>query len=276
MARVLTGSSAASDILNSIRTGLEAYSSSPCFAVIKVGDNRSSEVYVRFKQKRAAEVGIKSELYTFPTSVDLASLRSTIESLNNDTCIHGIIIQLPLPLHLREVVQYVAPQKDIDGLTKIQQGNLMLGLDALLPCTAIGVIRLLQHYKIQIKSKKVAVVGRSNLVGKPLSLLLLNEDALVSVFHSKIDETLFKEELKSYDIICSAVGKKHFIQLDCIKENSVLVDIGVTKDETGTYGDFDPRCYSKAEAYTPSIGGVGPMTVACLLDNIFKAFKSQI
>lgn len=272
---ILYGGPLATCILENLKIQIIQQSKKPCFAIIQVGNNQASSLYINFKRKKAFEIGIESRFFHFKNTVEYDALRAQIIALNEDVDVHGIIIQLPLEERLKSIAHYIAPEKDIDGLTIFQQGNLFQGNVGLFPCTAFGVIQLLQFYNIDMFSKKIAVIGRSSLVGKPLAMLLLQQDAQVSIFHSKIREEQMEADLQSYDIICSAVGKKHFIKPDWIKPGSVLIDIGVYKDENGTFGDFDPLCYEKCSAYTPSTGGVGPVTVACLLKNVVDAFQFQ-
>lgn len=275
MALKLLGKPASLDILLNIKNKISKFGYSPAFAIIQIGHNPESSLYIKFKQKKADEVGIKSVLYALPKNIQYCELKSLIDQLNQDNNIAGIIVQLPIPKHLSQIVQDISPEKDIDGLTYQQQGLLMAGNDGLFPCTALGVIELLKHYDISLQAKKIAVIGRSSLVGKPLALLLLQQNAMISIFHSKIPCEVLSKELKNFDIVCSAVGKKHFIAEDMIKDGAILVDIGVCRDDVGIHGDFSLNCYPKSAMYTPSVGGVGPMTIACLLNNVLKAYELQ-
>ncbi|WP_342261802.1 bifunctional 5,10-methylenetetrahydrofolate dehydrogenase/5,10-methenyltetrahydrofolate cyclohydrolase [Alphaproteobacteria bacterium endosymbiont of Tiliacea citrago] len=271
--KILYGKPASEHLLSFIK--LQAFNFEPCLAIVQVGNNSASDLYIKFKMKKATEVEISTKLFKFDENISYEDLKKHIENLNYDQSIHGIIIQMPLPFHLSDITQLIDYRKDVDGLSVIQQGRLCLGYSGLFPCTALGVIELLKFYNIQLNSKKVAIIGRSSLVGKPLSLMFLHENSLVSILHSKINFDLMKKELLNCDIICSAVGKKHFIKSDCVKKGSVLIDIGVTKDQSETFGDIDPECYIDSLAYTPNIGGVGPMTIACLLSNVVKSYQKN-
>lgn len=247
----------------------------PKFCIIQVGDDVASNVYIKYKISMAQKLDFNFIYKKFDVSITLIELQEIIYKLNIDSSVNGIIIQLPLPAHLLNIVQYIAPEKDIDGLTKIQQANLYLNQDGLYPCTALGVIKLLKYYNIHLEDKKVTVLGRSNLVGKPLSILFTHNNSLTSLIHSKISKQSIMNELQTSDIICCAIGKPNFIQPEMIKEGVVLVDIGCGLYNGQIIGDIDKTCYSKASAYTPMPKGVGPMTIANLMFNIHKAYLTQ-
>lgn len=248
---------------------------SPKFCIIQVGDNAASSLYIKFKINVAKTLNFDYIYKKFERNISLFCLIEFIDKLNKDITINGIIIQLPLPNHLISIIQYIAPEKDIDGLTKLQQANLYLNEDGLYSCTALGIINLLKYYKINISGKKVSVIGRSSLVGKPLSLLFMHNNALVSIIHSQINEEAQKKELLQSDIICSAIGVPHFLKPDMIKSGVILIDVGCCSINNKIYGDIDPLCYQKALAYTPMPKGVGPMTIAMLMFNVHKAYLKQ-
>ncbi len=247
----------------------------PSLTVIQVGDNPASNVYIKNKEKACIKVGIKFNLLKF-LDITEDELIKKINELNNDNNVNGIIVQLPLPdnFDTNKVVNTISPMKDVDGLTSTNVGNLVLGNDALVSCTPLGIIKLLKYYNINLESKKVTIIGRSNLVGKPLVNLLLKENASVSICHSKT--TNIKDYTLNSDIVIVAVGKAKFLKEDYIKENTIVIDVGINKVNDKICGDVDFDLVSNKASYiTPVPKGVGPMTIAMLLNNVLKAYRMQ-
>ncbi len=243
-------------------------------AVILVGDNKASTIYVNNKEKACAEVGITSRPFILPEQTTEEDLRRIIEELNNDKDVYGILVQLPLPKHLneRKILSYIAPDKDVDGFSAYQMGKLLLGEDCLVSCTPQGIMRLLEEYDIPLEGKKAVIVGRSNIVGKPLSLLFLQKNATVTVCHSKTKD--LASVTKQADILAVAIGKPKMITAEMVKENAVVIDVGINRTSDGLCGDVDfENVCEKCSYITPVPGGVGPMTVTMLLCNTVKAAK---
>lgn len=246
-------------------------------AVILVGDDPASQVYVRNKIKACDEVGIKSFLCKLPAESTFDEVAGTISYLNENPDVSGMILQLPLPKHLDEnsLLDLIDPNKDVDGCHYVQKGRLWTGRDSLVACTPSGVMKLLEYYDIPLEGKNAVVIGRSNLVGKPLAQLLLDKNCTVMICHSKTRN--LGEIVSKADIVCVAIGKAKFLTADMVKEGAVVVDVGMDRDENGKLcGDVDfdavaPKC----SFITPVPGGVGPMTVTMLLANTVKAYKSQ-
>lgn len=246
-------------------------------AVILVGDDPASQVYVRNKIKACDEVGIKSFLCKLPAESTLDEVAGTIRYLNENPDVSGMILQLPLPKHLDEnsLLDLIDPEKDVDGCHYVQKGRLWTGRDSLVACTPYGVMKLLEYYDISLQGKNVVVIGRSNLVGKPLAQLLLDANCTVTICHSKTQN--LAEITSRADIVCVAIGKAKFLTSDMVKNGVVVIDVGMDRDENGKLcGDVDfdsvaPKC----SFITPVPGGVGPMTVTMLLANTVKAYKAQ-
>ena len=246
-------------------------------AVILVGDNPASLVYVRNKMKGCEEVGIKSFMCTLPSDATAEQVAATIKELNANPEVSGIILQLPLPKHLDEnpLLDLIDPSKDVDGCHYVQKGRLWTGRECLIACTPFGVMRILEHYGNELEGKNAVVVGRSNLVGKPLAQLLLDKNATVTICHSRTKN--LGEITRQADIVCVAIGKAKFLKADMVKEGAVVVDVGMDRDENGKLcGDVDfENVAPKCSYITPVPGGVGPMTVTMLLQNTVKAYKQQ-
>lgn len=247
----------------------------PKLAVIMVGDDPSSKIYVKNKSKACEEVGITFEEHLLDASISMKELLNLIEELNNREEVYGILLQSPIPKHLdiNYAFRSINPKKDVDGFNPINVGKLSLNQDCFVPCTPFGVMRLLEEYKIEIEGKHAVVIGRSNIVGKPMIQCLLNKNATVTVCHSKTQN--LKEITKQADILVCAIGKPKFITEDMVKENAVVIDVGISRNEEGKIcGDVDfEKVKEKAYAITPVPGGVGPMTIAMLMNNIVKATK---
>lgn len=251
----------------------------PKLAVILVGNDPASLSYIRQKQKACDKTSIEWEQFDYETSVTTEELIEKIEELNANPLIHGILVQLPLPKHVSVplVMKAIIPAKDVDGFTAYNLGKMFLstGFEDLAPCTPLGVIKMLEYYKIDVRGKDVVVVGHSNIVGKPLSTMLLNRNATVTTCH--IDTKDLASHTRRADILCVGVGKAGLISADMVKEGSVVIDIGVNRMADGKLkGDCDFEEISKKASYiTPVPGGAGPMTVACLMLNVVKAAKRQ-
>jgi len=252
--------------------------SKPCLAVIIVGNNPASEIYVSKKEKACAEVGIVSKILKFDENISQKELENQIEKLNADAEVNAILVQLPLPAKIRtdEILEKILPQKDVDGFHPVNAGMLLKGLEPYaVPCTPLGIIKLLEDNDIPIESKHAVIIGRSNIVGKPLACLLLNRNATVTVCHSKTKN--LKEIAKTADILISAIGKTGFVTADFVKEGAVVIDVGINRTAEGKVkGDVDFESVSpKASFITPVPGGVGPMTIATLLANTLELYKQQ-
>ena len=244
-------------------------------AVILVGDDPASKVYVRNKINGCAEVGIASTLEAMPADSTFEQVAAKIEQFNADPAISGILLQLPVPKHLDEaaLLHLIDPSKDVDGCHYVQKGKLWTGEPELIPCTPYGVMKLLDHYSIPLEGKNAVVVGRSNLVGKPLAQLLLDRNATVTVCHSRTRD--LGSITSRADIVCVAIGKAKFLKADMVKEGAVVIDVGMDRDENGKLcGDVDfAEVAPKCSYITPVPGGVGPMTVTMLLQNTVTAYK---
>ena len=259
--------------------GLKAlnYPNAIGLAVILVGDDPASQVYVRNKIKACDEVGIKSFLCKLPAESTFDEVAGTIRYLNENPDVSGMILQLPLPKHLDEnsLLDLIDSEKDVDGCHYVQKGRLWTGRDSLVACTPYGVMKLLEYYNISLQGKNAVVIGRSNLVGKPLAQLLLDANCTVTICHSKTQN--LAEITSRADIVCVAIGKAKFLTADMVKDGAVVIDVGMDRDENGKLcGDVDfdsvaPKC----SYITPVPGGVGPMTVTMLLANTLKAYKAQ-
>ncbi len=246
-------------------------------AVILVGDNPASQVYVRNKINACAEVGIASTLVKMAADVTFEEVLSKIEQLNADPEINGILLQLPVPKHLDEpaLLRAIDPAKDVDGCHFVQKGKLWIGEPEVIPCTPYGVMKLLDYYSVPLQGKNAVVIGRSNLVGKPLAQLLLDRNATVTICHSRTQN--LADITSRADIVCVAIGVAKFLKADMVKEGAVVIDVGMDRDENGKlcgdvdYAEVAPKC-----AYiTPVPGGVGPMTVTMLLQNTVNVYKVQ-
>ena len=249
----------------------------PGLAVVIVGDNSASKVYVSNKKKACEYIGMKSFSYELPEETSEAALLELVEVLNNDPAVHGILVQLPLPKHMDEqkVIRAINTDKEVDGFHVQNVGALATGLDGFVSCTPAGMIELLKRYNMTIEGKKCVVVGRSNIVGKPISLLLLKEHATVTICHSKTIH--LEDEIKQADIVVAAVGRAKMIKGSMLKEGAVVIDVGMNRDEEGKLcGDVDfASCQGIAGYITPVPGGVGPMTIAMLMHNCVLAATRQ-
>jgi len=283
MAQILDGRIISKQIKDVVRRELVSLHVKPGLTVLLVGLDPASQTYVENKAKACREIGIRSEILRYPITTKKEEIIAKIEELNIDPQIHGILLQLPLPgdLHSfeQDILESIDPEKDVDGLHPINIGRFMNNkylsdATVLLPCTPYGVIRLLQAYNVSIAGKDVVIIGRSNLVGKPLGMLFLAENATVTFCHSK---TLnIKTITTQADIVVSAVGRPKFIDATYIKKGAVVIDVGFNYEEKALVGDVDFESVSNvASAITPVPGGVGPMTVAILMENVLKAYQRQ-
>ena len=253
------------------------YKKVPGLTVILIGDLAPSQIYVRNKEKSAKEVGLKSDVIKYPDSVQEATILTKINELNKDDTVSGILVQLPLPKHInkKKVIEAIIPEKDVDGFHPVNVGNLSSGYESSVPCTPLGCYLLIKNIEPNLSGKKSVVIGRSNLNGKPMTQLLLKENCTVTITHSKTKD-LKKECLKG-DIIVAAVGIPELVKGDWVKKDAIVIDVGINKTEKGIVGDVDFNEVSKiAKALTPVPGGVGPMTIACLLKNTVECFKKSI
>ncbi len=276
MNNIIDGTKISIEIRRQIKNLIEQENITPSLAVIQVGDNKASDVYIRNKKKACQEAGIKFELIKFNDTISEKLVINEIKRLNNDISVNGILVQLPLPLGFDEgkIINTIDPLKDVDGLTYQNVGNLVLENECLVPCTPLGVIELLKAYNVCLESKNVCLVGRSNLVGKPLIQLLLKENASLSICHSKSLD--IKNHTKIADVLIVAAGHPNLITKDMIKDGAVIIDVGINKEGNVLCGDVSfEEVSKKASLITPVPGGVGPMTVACLLKNVVKAYKIQ-
>jgi methylenetetrahydrofolate dehydrogenase (NADP+)/methenyltetrahydrofolate cyclohydrolase len=250
----------------------------PGLTVILVGNNTPSEIYVKNKELSAKEVGINSKILRFKSSISEKKLISVIHKLNKDKKVHGILVQLPLPNHINgsKIIEEIDPNKDVDGFHAINVGNLSSGNDALVPCTPLGCYLMIKNVRKNLSGLNAFIIGRSNLNGKPMAQLLLKEDCTVTIGHSKTKN--LKELCKKADIVVAAVGRANLVKGDWIKKGAIVIDVGINRvEKKGGYkivGDVDFKSVvKKAKAITPVPGGVGPVTIACLLSNTLKAFK---
>lgn len=273
-AKILDGKVLAAKIKANLAEEVKTMSSKPGLAVILVGDNPASRVYVTSKRKDCEECGFYSEEYTLPAETNPEDLLDLIAVLNNRADIDGILVQLPLPPQFDEkaVLLAIDPDKDVDGFHPMNVGKLMTGEPCFLPCTPAGVMALLEEGGIDPAGKHCVVLGRSNIVGKPQALLMLQKDATVTICHSKTPD--MTEECRRADILVCAVGKTGLITPDMVKEGAIIVDVAMNRDENGKLcGDCCRETYEKASYFTPVPGGVGPMTRAMLMDNTLRAAK---
>lgn len=249
----------------------------PCLAVIMVGENPASKTYVRNKHLACQKVGIVSKEFLLPSTASEKEVLNVIQRLNLDNTIHGILVQLPLPKHLNEKVicENISPLKDVDAFTSSNVGKLVQGSAKLLPCTPAGIITLFEHENINLEGKHCTIIGRSDIVGKPVSIMLLQKNATVTVCHSKTKN--IKEICLNSDVLVSAVGKSNFISKDMVKRGGIVIDVGINRNLQGKLcGDVDfERVNPKCSYITPVPGGVGPMTVAMLMKNTVTATKIQ-
>lgn len=281
MSHILDGKELAKKIRKELKSEvieLKEKGINPKLAVIMVGNNNSSQVYVKNKSKACEKVGIDFEEFLFNEDCTEKELLETIEKLNIDNTVHGILLQSPVPNHINinKAFRTILPEKDVDGFNPINVGNLSIGEDCFISCTPYGIIKILEEYNIELEGKNAVVLGRSNIVGKPMVQCLLDKNATVTVCHSKTKN--IDEIIKNADVLIVAIGKADFVKGDMIKDGAVVIDVGINKMEDGSIiGDVDfESALNKAGFITPVPGGIGPMTIAMLLSNLVKAAKSKL
>lgn len=249
----------------------------PKLAVIMVGDDNSSKIYVKNKSKACDEIGIDFEEHLLPEKTEMKELLGLIDELNNNKDINGILLQSPIPGHLdiNEAFRRISPEKDVDGFNPMNVGKLVLAQNTFISCTPFGIIKLLEEYDIPIEGKNAVIIGRSNIVGKPMLQCLLNKNATVTICHSKTKN--LKDITKNADILISAIGKTKYVTKDMVKDDAVVIDVGINRNSEGKVcGDVDfDSVKDKVSYITPVPGGVGPMTIAMLMNNVVKATKIQ-
>ncbi|MDD4125309.1 MAG: bifunctional methylenetetrahydrofolate dehydrogenase/methenyltetrahydrofolate cyclohydrolase FolD [Eubacteriales bacterium] len=280
MAVLLDGKAVSEKVKAEIKTTIEALIKDgkrpPCLAVILVGEDPASQIYVRNKVRDCEETGIISKKLILSESTGESELLSVINGLNADDAVDGILVQMPLPKHIyeRTVVEAIAPSKDVDAFHPVNVGNIFTGFGTFAPCTPSGILKLLDEYGISVSGKNCVVVGRSNIVGKPMAILLLQRNGTVTICHSKTKS--LSEHTKNADILVVATGKAGLINGGMVKEGAVIVDVGMNRVSGKLVGDCDfPSCEAKASYITPVPGGVGPMTRAVLLCNTLKAYTNR-
>ena len=276
MAVIIDGKKLAQDIRQNLKIKCEELKEkgiNPRLAVIMVGDDKASQVYVRNKSKACEDVGIEFEEHILDADIKQEELISLIRKLNQDKNIHGILLQSPIPRHLdvNEAFRTIIPEKDVDGFNPVNVGKLCLNQDTFVSCTPYGIMKMFEAYDIDLTGKNVTIIGRSNIVGKPLIQCCLNKNATVTVCHSKTAN--LEEHTKNSDIVIVAIGKTKFLKADMIKKGAVVIDVGINRGEDGKLtGDVDfEKVSEKASYITPVPGGVGPMTIAMLMNNVIKA-----
>ena len=271
--KIADGKTLAAKLRAELKEKIEKKAFKPTLAVVIVGDNPASQIYVRNKIKACEEVGIRSLSYALPAEISQKALEGFLDGLAHDETVHGILLQLPLPkgLNAESAMARIPVEKDVDGFSAEHLGLLALHKEKIVAATPSGVMKILEHEGVDLKGKHAVVLGRSDTVGKPMAMLLLNADATVTVCHSKTEN--LKEICQSADILVSAIGKAKFVTADMIKEQAVVIDVGINRDENGKLcGDVDyENVKEKASVITPVPGGVGPMTIAMLLYNTYTA-----
>lgn len=278
MAKIIDGKAISAAIKDELKEQVASYKEQGIeitLAVVKVGNDPASAVYVRNKEKACEYVGITSRTLALPEETTEEELLKVVEDLNNDSAVNGILVQLPLPKHIDEskILLAIDSNKDVDGFHPVNVGKMVIGEDAFLPCTPAGIIEMLKRSDVDITGKECVVIGRSNIVGKPMSILMLKENATVTIAHSRTRD--LKEVTKRADILIAAIGKAKFVTDEYVKDGAVVIDVGMDRDENGKLcGDVDfESVEKKASAITPVPGGVGPMTVTMLLVNCLRSVE---
>ena len=271
---LINGREVAKNWKNKIAKQVSELTIQPHLAVVLVGDNPASQVYVRNKEKACAQTGIRSTVIRLKEDCTQVELENVVRSLNTDDSVHGILVQLPLPTHINEadILALINPQKDVDGFHAMNSGRLMNGQKGFVPCTPLGIMKLLEAYKIPLEGKHAVIVGRSNIVGKPIAMLLLAQNATVTICHSKTKN--LAEFTRQADILVAAVGKANFITPEMVKAGAVVIDVGINRVNGQIVGDVDARVDEIASYITPVPGGVGQMTIAMLLSNTVDAARN--
>lgn len=276
MSEIINGKKLAKEIRENLKIKcdeLKEKGIKPRLAVIMVGNDRASQIYIKNKSRACEEIGIEYEEYLLGENINQEELINKIQELNNNEKIHGILLQSPIPKHLdiNEAFRMIAAEKDVDGFNPVNVGKLCLNQDTMVSCTPYGIMKMFEAYGIDLEGKNVTIIGRSNIVGKPLVQCCLNKNATVTICHSKTKD--LKQHTQKADIIIAAIGKSKFVTADMIKEGAVVIDVGINRDEKGLItGDVDFENVSEKTSYiTPVPGGVGPMTIAMLMNNVIKA-----
>lgn len=280
MAQIIDGKALAQKIRINLKQEVEQLKIqgiNPKLAVIMVGEDKASKVYVKNKSKACDEIGIEYEEFLMPEQTTMQELLTTIETLNKREDIHGILLQSPIPKHLdiNEAFKTIDYKKDVDGFNPINVGKLVIGQDCFISCTPFGIIKMLEEYNIPIEGKSAVIIGRSNIVGKPVAQCLLAKNATVTICHSKTKN--IEEIIKQADIVIAALGKPKFVKAHMVKDGAIIIDVGINRNEAGKLeGDVDfENIEPKASYITPVPGGVGPMTIAMLMTNVVKAAKNS-
>ena len=280
MAEIIDGKELAKKVRKELKKEVEVLKAkgiNPKLAVIMVGNDPGSTVYVRNKSKACEKVGIEFEEFLFEETIEEKELLDLIDKLNEDDLIHGILLQCPVPKHIdvNKAFRRISPNKDVDGFNPINVGNLTIGEDAFISCTPYGVVKMFEEYNIETEGKRAVILGRSNIVGKPMIQCMLNKNSTVTVCHSRTQN--IGEVIKEADIVIAAIGKPNFVKADMVKDGAVVIDVGINRLDDGTItGDVDyEKVAEKASYITPVPGGVGPMTIAMLLNNVVKAAKIE-
>ncbi len=273
--KILDGKSLSAKVKDELKGNVNSYFQTPILAVVTIGDDAASEVYVKNKKKACEYVGMSFIHLDYASCVKEEVVIKKIKQLNKDKSVNGIIVQLPIPdnFNVSKIINTIDPAKDVDGLTNTQAGKLIQNEKCLIPCTPKGIMEIFKEYKIDLEGKHVVIVGRSNLVGKPLMLECLNKNATVTMCHSKTKD--LKKYTKDADILVVAVGKKYLIDKTMVKKDSIIIDVGINRIDGKLYGDVNPNVEEVCGYLTPVPGGVGPMTVSMLLKNTFEAYKNQ-
>lgn len=273
---LLDGKTLANDILDKLSLKVKQLDTAPNLVVIQVGNDPASSVYVRNKERTAERVGINSETVKLSKHITQDELLEIIDKYNHFTSVNGILVQLPLPKHIDEqvILEAISPMKDVDGFHPLNVGKLNIGQKQMIPSTPAGIMELLKANHIELEGKHVVIVGRSNIVGKPMAHLLLEANATVTIAHSKTKD--LKHLTKQADILVVAVGQPELITEDYVKDGTVVIDVGINRTESGLKGDVDfNNVKSKVAAITPVPGGVGPMTIAMLMNQTYQAYCTQ-
>lgn len=272
--KIIDGNLQSQVLRDEIRTEIARLNIKPKLSIVLIGCNPASEIYVRIKMKRANEVGIEVDLHTFDESITNSQLLKFIESLNDNQSVHGILVQMPLPNHINKeaVLNAILPDKDVDGFSPINVGRLHNQSDGFVPCTPLGIIHLIKSVRQDISGLRATIIGRSNIVGRPVAELLLQEDCTVNIVHSKSKN--IREDCMRSDIIVAAVGQSKLVTRELINPGAIVIDVGINKIQSQIVGDVDfENVIDLVSHITPVPGGVGPMTVAYLLSNTLKAAK---
>lgn len=276
--KILNGKKLSLKIQDELKEKVSSLKTKPCLAVILVGDDKASKVYVRNKEKAAKYIGINTITYKLEESTSTGDLLALIDKLNNDSSVNSILVQLPLPKHIdkEKVLLSILPEKDVDGFHPVNFGHLYLGSPKLVPCTPAGIIRLLDEYQISLDGKNAVVIGRSSIVGKPIAQLLLERNATVTLTHSHTHN--LKEIVKKADIVVVAIGKPKFVTKDFIKKGAVVIDVGINRDENNKLvGDVDFESVKDLTSFISLVpGGVGPLTVTMLMEQTYNTYMNQL